>query len=82
LRLSSAARHSRVPPELIFDVGLRDIFVVRTAGEVVDAVAIGSIHYAVAHLGTNLIVVPGHESAERLRPQFRTPKNPEIFLMY
>jgi carbonic anhydrase len=53
---------SRVPPELIFDVGLGDVFVVRTAGEVVDPVAMGSIEYAVAHLGTNLIVVLGHQN--------------------
>jgi carbonic anhydrase len=52
---------SRVPPELVFNVGLGDIFVVRTAGEVVDAVAMGSIEYAVEHLGTPLIVVLGHE---------------------
>lgn len=52
---------SRVPPELTFDVGLGDIFVVRTAGEVVDAVAMGSIEYAVEHLGTPLIVVLGHQ---------------------
>ena len=38
---------SRVPPELIFDVGLGDVFVVRTAGEVVDPVAMGSVEYAV-----------------------------------
>jgi carbonic anhydrase len=53
---------SRVPPELIFDQGLGDIFVIRTAGEVVDAVAMGSIEYAIEHLGTPLIVVLGHES--------------------
>ena len=52
---------SRVPPELVFDVSLGDIFVVRTAGEVVDAVALGSIEYAVEHLGTRLIVVMGHQ---------------------
>ena len=52
---------SRVPPELIFDVSLGDIFVVRTAGEVVDSVALGSIEYAVEHLGTRLIVVMGHQ---------------------
>ena len=52
---------SRVPPELVFDVSLGDIFVVRTAGEVVDAVALGSIEYAVEHLGTHLIVVLGHQ---------------------
>jgi len=52
---------SRVPPELIFDVSLGDIFVVRTAGEVVDSVALGSIEYAIEHLGTRLIVVLGHQ---------------------
>jgi carbonic anhydrase len=50
-----------VPPELAFDVTLGDIFVVRTAGEVVDAVALGSIEYAIEHLGTRLIVVLGHQ---------------------
>ena len=41
---------SRVPPELVFDVSLGDIFVVRTAGEVVDDVVVGSIEYALEHL--------------------------------
>lgn len=52
---------SRVPPELLFDQGFGDLFVVRTAGNVVDSVALGSIEYAVEHLGTKLIVVLGHE---------------------
>ena len=52
---------SRVGPEVIFDQKVGDIFVIRTAGEVVDAVALGSIEYAVAHLGSPLIVVLGHE---------------------
>ena len=52
---------SRVPPELIFNVGLGEVFVVRTAGEVVDAIALGSIEYAVEHLGSSLIVVLGHQ---------------------
>jgi carbonic anhydrase len=52
---------SRVPPEFIFNVGLGDVFVVRTAGEVVDSVALGSIEYAVEHLGASLIVVLGHQ---------------------
>src|SRR5689334_1653606 len=52
---------SRVPPELVFDVSLGDIFVIRTAGEVVDAVALGSIEYAIEHLGTRLVVVLGHQ---------------------
>lgn len=53
---------SRVPPELIFDQGLGNIFVIRTAGNVVDPVAIGSIEYGAEHLKAPLIVVMGHES--------------------
>ncbi len=52
---------SRVPPELIFDQALGDLFVVRLAGNVVDPVAIGSVEYAVEHLCTPLVVVMGHE---------------------
>jgi carbonic anhydrase len=52
---------SRVGPELVFDQGLGDIFVVRTAGEVMDDAALGSIEYAVEHLGSPLILVVGHE---------------------
>ena len=51
---------SRIPPELIFDQGLGDLFVVRLAGNIVDNVALGSIEYAVEHLGSKLIVVLGH----------------------
>lgn len=53
---------SRVPPEVIFDQGLGDVFVVRTAGQVLDYSAIASIEYAIAHLGSQLLVVLGHES--------------------
>jgi carbonic anhydrase len=51
---------SRIPPELIFDQGLGDLFVVRLAGNIVDNVALGSIEYAVEHLDTKLVVVLGH----------------------
>ncbi len=51
---------SRVPPEIIFDQGLGDLFVVRTAGHVVDDVALGSLEYAVEHLEVPLIVGLGH----------------------
>ena len=51
---------SRVPPEIIFDQGLGDLFVIRVAGNIVDDVGLGSIEYAVDHLGTQLIVVLGH----------------------
>lgn len=52
---------SRVPPELIFDEGLGEIFVVRVAGNVVDPIIIGSIEYAAEHLGSPLLMVLGHE---------------------
>lgn len=52
---------SRVGPEVVFDQGLGDIFVIRTAGEVVDDIGLASIEYAVEHLGTPLVVVLGHE---------------------
>ncbi|QOV87842.1 carbonic anhydrase [Humisphaera borealis] len=51
---------SRVPPELIFDTGIGDLFVVRIAGNVADVDEVGSLEYAVEHLGINLIVVMGH----------------------
>ena len=52
---------SRVPPELLFDEGLGDLFVIRVAGNVVDDAVLGSIEYAVEHLGTKLVMVLGHE---------------------
>lgn len=52
---------SRVPPEILFDQGLGDIFTVRVAGNIADDLAIGSMEYAVDHFGTPLIVVLGHE---------------------
>ena len=53
---------SRIVPELMFDAGLGELFVVRVAGNVANTSSIASIEYAVAHLGTKLIVVLGHQS--------------------
>lgn len=53
---------SRVPPEILFDQGIGQLFVIRVAGNVVGSAAVASIEYAVEHLGANLIVVMGHES--------------------
>jgi carbonic anhydrase len=53
---------SRIPPELIFDQGLGDIFTIRTAGNVIGDYELGSIEYAVEHLHCKLVVVLGHES--------------------
>jgi carbonic anhydrase len=52
---------SRVPPEILFDQGIGDLFIIRVAGNVVDDFGIASIEYAVEHLGVKLIVVLGHE---------------------
>ena len=51
---------SRVSPEILFDRGVGDLFVVRTAGQVVDVAALGSLEYAVEHLHTPLLMVLGH----------------------
>jgi carbonic anhydrase len=53
---------SRVPPELVFDTGLGELFVVRSAGEDDDPLSIGSLEYATEHLGSTVIVVLGHQS--------------------
>lgn len=51
---------SRVPPELVFDAGLGDLFVVRVVGNIVETDVTASIEYAVDHLDTPLVVVMGH----------------------
>ncbi len=53
---------SRVPPEIVFDQGPGDLFIVRIAGNAADPGTLGSIEYAVEHLKTKLLVVMGHES--------------------
>ena len=53
---------SRVPPEIVFDQGLGDLFVVRVAGNVINDQGLGSIEYSVDVLGVRLIVVLGHQS--------------------
>ncbi|MDD2897560.1 MAG: carbonic anhydrase [Desulfuromonadaceae bacterium] len=52
---------SRVPPEIVFDKGLGEIFVIRVAGNVPDPIVVGSIEYAAEHLGSPLLIVLGHE---------------------
>ncbi len=51
---------SRVSPEIIFDQGLGELFVVRVAGNVVDSIALGSIEYAAEHLHAPLLIILGH----------------------
>jgi len=52
---------SRVPPEIVFDQGLGDLFIVRVAGNIINDQGLGSIEYAVDHLGSHLILVLGHQ---------------------
>jgi carbonic anhydrase len=52
---------SRVPPELVFDAGLGELFVIRVAGNVISPEVMGSLQYAGLHLETPLFVVLGHE---------------------
>ncbi|MCB2207033.1 MAG: carbonic anhydrase [Bacteroidetes bacterium] len=53
---------SRVVPELIFDTGIGDLFVIRVAGNIANTSTIATIEYAVAHIHTPVIVVLGHEN--------------------
>jgi carbonic anhydrase len=75
---------SRVPPELVFDEGFGDLFVIRVAGHVVAHDALGSLAYAAEHLHTKLFVVMGHEACgavtaavESLLGQAREPEHIE-----
>ena len=52
---------SRVPPELVFDAGFGELFIVRVAGNVISAEVMGTIQYAGVHLHTPLFVVLGHQ---------------------
>lgn len=58
---------SRVPPEIVFDQGLGDLYVVRVAGNVVNDEALGSIEYAVQNLGAGLLVVLGHDDCSAVK---------------
>lgn len=53
---------SRVPPELIFDQGLGDLFTIRNAGNIIGDYELGSIEYAVEHLHVPLVIVMGHSN--------------------
>ena len=72
---------SRVPPELIFDVGFGDLFTIRLAGNIIAEDVIGSLQYAVAHLHTTLVLVLGHEGCgavtATLDEMLHIPKEPE-----
>jgi len=62
---------SRVPPEMVFDRGLGDLFVVRTAGQVIDDAAQGSLEFAVEE-GVKLVVVLGHQNCGAVKATIST----------
>jgi carbonic anhydrase len=63
---------SRVPPEVVFDQKLGEIFTVRTAGQVIEPSAIASMEYAVEHLGSRNLVVMGHTNCGAVKAAFGT----------
>lgn len=67
---------SRTAPELVFDQHVGDLFVVRVAGNLAGEHALGSIEYAVEHLGTRLIVVLGHERCGAVQAALTTATAP------
>ncbi|MEM7334360.1 MAG: carbonic anhydrase [Chloroflexota bacterium] len=69
---------SRVPPELIFDQALGQLFVIRVAGNVADTAVTGSIEYAAEHLETPLLVVLGHESCGAVGAAIGTINDPAM----
>ena len=75
-----ACSDSRVAPELLFDKTLGDLFVVRDAGNTPDPIAIGSLEYSVAVLGSNMIVVMGHQSCGAVKAACSGDKMPSASL--
>ena len=67
---------SRTAPEIVFDQNIGDLFVIRTAGNLVDDYALGSIEYGVEHLGVRLIVVLGHERCGAVTAALAGPTAP------
>jgi carbonic anhydrase len=69
---------SRVPPEIIFDAGLGDLFIVRVAGNVIDSKLLGSIEYAALYSTSRLILVMGHEFCGAVNAAVHFAEHPEI----
>jgi len=67
---------SRVAPEIIFDQGSGELFVIRVAGNVVGPLEAGSVEYAVEHLGVQLVVVLGHTGCGAVSASLSELENP------
>lgn len=69
---------SRVPIEIIFDVGLGDLFVIRTAGHVLSQDVMGSIEYAIRELDVKLIMILGHDNCGAVKHAIESYKNKSL----
>jgi carbonic anhydrase len=67
---------SRVPAEVVFDVGLGDLFVIRVAGNIVAPSQVGSVEFAAARFGTRLVVVLGHTRCGAIQATVDAVRNP------
>lgn len=67
---------SRVPPEVLFDQGIGDLFVIRNAGSIIDNVVLGSLEYGAEHLGVNLVMVLGHTKCGAVTAAVQGGKTP------
>jgi carbonic anhydrase len=68
---------SRLAPEILFDQGLGELFVVRTAGNVLDPIAIGSVEYGVEHLHAPLLILLGHDQCGAVAATLEAKGSPE-----
>lgn len=68
---------SRIVPELIFDTGLGELFVVRVAGNVANKSSVASIEYAVAHLNTKVVIILGHQNCGAITAALKGGDNGE-----
>ncbi|MDO4913173.1 MAG: carbonic anhydrase, partial [Bifidobacteriaceae bacterium] len=66
---------SRVPPEIIFDCGLGELFTVRNAGTIIEDDALASLEYAVEQVHVNLIIIMGHQNCSALTKAVRDAEN-------
>ncbi len=71
-----ACSDSRVPNEIVFDQGLGDLFVIRTAGQVAGEASFGTLEFGVAVLKTKLVVVMGHTECGAVKAAMDVPENP------
>ena len=66
---------SRLSPEIIFDQGIGDLFVLRVAGNIPDDHMLGSVEYAITHLGSRLVMVLGHENCGAVKATLEAGKD-------